>query len=181
MAKTVLEQYYQDEVVDRFQKEFGCDNVMRVPRIEKVVLNSGVGTRHEREALDEAGDTLAVITGQKPVVKRAKKSVSNFKLRAGMPIGVSVTLRRQMMWNFLNRFINIVLPRVRDFRGVSPNGFDGSGNYNMGLNDQSVFTEINLDKVKNTIGMNISIVTTAESDEQGRKLLQTLGMPFAEQ
>ena len=180
MAKSVLAQYYQDEVIPRLQKERGYANDMQVPHLTKVVLNTGVGTRHDREALQEASDTLAIITGQKPIVKRAKRSISNFNLRAGTPVGAKVTLRRDMMWNFLHRLINITLPRVRDFRGVPQNSFDGAGNYNMGLSDQSVFTEINLDKVKNTIGMNITIVTSASTDEEAQDMLRMLGMPFSQ-
>jgi len=180
MAKSVLAKYYTDEVVPRLQKERGYDNIMQVPRVKKVVLNSGIGSKYERETLQEASDTLAIVTGQKPVIRRAKRSISNFKLRAGTPVGTTVTLRREMMWNFLYRLINIVLPRVRDFRGVPPAAFDGSGNYNMGLTDQSVFTEVNLDKVKTTIGMNITIVTSASNDEEARELLRMLGLPFAQ-
>jgi len=152
---------------------------MQVPRISKIVVNTGVGTDKDREVLQAAVDTIASITGQKPVITKSRLNISNFKLRKGMAVGASVTLRRGVMYNFLNRLINIVLPRVRDFRGVSPKAFDGAGNYNFGITDQSVFTEIDLDKVKHTIGMNISIVTTAKTDDEARELLALLGMPFA--
>ena len=152
---------------------------MQVPRISKIVVNTGVGTDKDREVLQAAVDTIASITGQKPVITKSRLNISNFKLRKGMAVGASVTLRRGVMYNFLNRLINIVLPRVRDFRGVSPKAFDGAGNYNFGITDQSVFTEIDLDKVKHTIGMNISIVTTAKTDDEARDLLALLGMPFA--
>lgn len=180
MATSVLQEYYQQEVVPNLFTEGGYVNRMQVPRVSKIVLNTGVGTGRERETLEEAVQTLSVITGQKPVITKARKSVSQFKLRTGMPVGARVTLRGTMMYNFLYRLINIVLPRVRDFRGVSPNGFDGRGNYSLGLSEQSVFTEINLDKMKQTIGMNISIVTTAESDSEAYALLRKFGMPFAE-
>ncbi|MCF7854512.1 MAG: 50S ribosomal protein L5 [Candidatus Pacebacteria bacterium] len=160
-------------------KEHGYTNLLQVPRLSKVVVNTGVGTAQDREVLQEAQDTLALITGQRPVITKARRSISNFKLRAGMPVGVCVTLRRQNMYNFVHRLVNVVLPRVRDFRGVSSKAFDGAGNYSLGLSDQSVFTEIDLDKIKHTIGMNICIVTTAETDEEARSLLSALGMPFA--
>ncbi len=180
MATNVLQEYYQTGTVPRLFKEGAYTNRMQVPRATKVVLNTGVSTARERETMEEAVQTLALISGQKPVITRARKSVSQFKLRAGMPVGARVTLRGAMMYNFLYRLINIVLPRVRDFRGVSPHGFDGSGNYSLGLSEQSVFTEINLDKMKHTIGMNISIVTTAQTDEEAYALLRSFGMPFAE-
>lgn len=179
MAQTPLAQTYKDQIVPQLMERFSYKNIMQVPRVKKVVVNTGVGTQHDREVLQEAADTLAAVTGQRPITTRAKRSISNFKLREGMPVGVCVTLRRESMYNFLHRLINLVLPRVRDFRGVSGKAFDGSGNYSMGLNDQSVFTEINLDKVKHTIGMNICIVTSAESDEEGKALLALMGMPFA--
>jgi large subunit ribosomal protein L5 len=179
MAKTVLSTYYTDEVVPALMKDRGYNNPLQVPRVAKIVVNTGVGTSHDREVLQEAQDTLGAITGQRPVITRAKKSISNFKLREGMPVGVCVTLRGERMYNFLYRLINIALPRVRDFRGVSGKAFDGSGNYSLGLSEQSVFTEIDLDKAKYTIGMNICIVTTAPTDEEAKSLLSLLGMPFS--
>lgn len=179
MAQMPLAQTYKDQIVPQLMEQFSYENTLQVPRVEKIVVNCGVGTAHDREVLQEAADTLAAITGQRPITTRAKKSISNFKLRAGMPIGVCVTLRGAKLYNFLYRLINIVLPRVRDFRGVSGKSFDGHGNYTMGLTDQSVFTEINLDNAKHTIGMDISIVTSAENDEKGKALLALMGMPFA--
>jgi large subunit ribosomal protein L5 len=179
MATATLKEKYATEILPQLQKELGFENAMQVPRIEKIVLNTGVGTGKDKDALDEAVQMLATITGQRPVVTKARKSISNFKLREGMPVGASVTLRGELMYNFLNRLINIVLPRVRDFRGISPKAFDGFGNYTFGLTDQSVFTEIDLDKMKNTIGMNITIVTSAQTNDEGRALLKLFGMPFA--
>jgi large subunit ribosomal protein L5 len=178
MAVNTLYERYKDEIVPALVGEHGYVNPHQVPKVQKVVLNTGVGTAKDREALQEAVDTLGLITGQKPVVTKARKSISNFKLREGMPVGACVTLRGRLMYNFLFRLINIVLPRVRDFRGISGAAFDGDGNYSMGLADQSVFTEIDLDKMKNTIGMNITIVTSAKSDEEARSLLKKMGMPF---
>lgn len=179
MSACVLRDYYQTEVTPRLIEKRGYKNALRVPRLKKVVLNTGVGTERDREALQEALDTLARVTGQKAVTTRARKSISNFKLREGTVVGACVTLRRDLMYNFLYRLINVALPRVRDFRGVSTKAFDGMGNYSLGLTDQSVFTEINLDKVKHTVGMNIAIVTSAETDDEARDLLSLLGMPFA--
>ena len=150
-----------------------------MPRLQKVVINAGISTSRDREAITEAVNSLGAITGQRPVVTKARKSISNFKLREGMAVGVCVTLRRGAMYNFLYRLINVSLPRVRDFRGLAAKAFDGAGNYNMGLADQSVFTEIDLDKVKHNVGMNITIVTTAQTDDDARELLALLGMPFA--
>lgn len=178
MSTSSLRTMYEAEVLPRLMKERGYTNALQVPKLEKVVVNTGVGTAHDREVLQEAQDTLAVVTGQRPVITKAKKSISNFKLREGMPVGACVTLRGRKMHNFVYRLVNVVLPRVRDFRGVSPRGFDGSGNFSMGLTDQSVFTEIDLDKIKHTIGMNICIVTSAKTDEEARDLLRMLGMPF---
>lgn len=179
MAETPLAQMYQKEIVPQLMERFSYTNKMQTPQLEKVVVNCGVGTQHDREVLQEAADTVALVTGQRPVITRARKSISNFKLRAGMPVGVCVTLRREKMYNFLYRLINVVLPRVRDFRGVSGKAFDGHGNYSLGLSDQSVFTEVNLDEAKYTIGMDINIVTSANSDEEGKALLALMGMPFA--
>ena len=150
-----------------------------MPKLVKVVLNSGVGSDKDRETMQEVVDTLGKITGQKPIIPKSTKNISNFKLRAGMSVGVAVTLRREKMYNFLYRLMNIVLPRVRDFRGIPAKAFDGAGNYTFGLADQSVFTEIDMDKAKHTVGMNITIVTTAKTDDEARDLLALLGMPFA--
>jgi len=169
---------YKTDIVPQLMKKRGYVNLLQVPRIEKIVVNTGVGTDRDREVLTEAIGTLAAITGQRPVTTRARKSISNFKLRQGMAVGACVTLRRGVMYNFLYRLVNIALPRVRDFRGVPAKAFDGAGNYSLGLTDQSVFPEIDLDKVKHTIGMNITIVTSAASDEEARELLRMLGMPF---
>ncbi len=179
MPRTYLSEYYQTQVAPQLMEKRGYKNLLQVPRLAKIVVNTGVGTGRDADTLKEAVSTLAIITGQRPVVTRARKSISNFKLREGMSVGACVTLRREMMYNFLYRLINVALPRVRDFRGVSRKAFDGSGNYSMGLADQSVFTEIDMDKVKHTIGMNICIVTTAATDDEARDLLQMLGMPFA--
>jgi large subunit ribosomal protein L5 len=179
MAENTLKKHYQDTVAPALKETRGYTNSMQIPRLSKVVLNCGVGSKKDRTVLDESIKTLADITGQQPVKKKARKSVSNFKLREGQEVGCMVTLRGDMMYNFLYRLINIALPRVRDFRGVSKKGFDGSGNYNFGLNDQSIFTEIDLDKSKHTVGMNITIVTTAQSDAEARELLTLIGMPFA--
>ena len=179
MMKSVLCDRYKTEVVPELIKRRGYKNVMEVPRLLKIVVNSGVGTAKDREVLTAATETLAAITGQKPVVTKARRSISNFKLREGMNVGTCVTLRRGVMYNFLNRLINIALPRVRDFRGVPATSFDGAGNYTFGLSDQSVFTEIDLDKIKHTLGMDITLVTTAKTDDEARELLTLIGMPFA--
>ena len=176
---TRLKEKYQKEVVPALQKEFGYKNVMAVPRINKVVVNMGLGEATQNAKIAETGaDEVARITGQKPVITRAKKSIAQFKLRKGMPIGAMVTLRGERMWEFLDRLMSVALPRVRDFRGVSPRGFDGRGNFTLGLKDQLLFPEIDYMKVDKARGMNISVVTTAKSDEESRKLLQLLGMPF---
>lgn len=176
---TSMKEKYQKEVVPELVKKFEYGNINQVPKIEKVILNAGIGNKQEREVLGEAVKLLTTITGQKAVETKARKSIANFKLREGQSIGTKVTLRGHMMYDFLTRLIHNALPRVRDFRGVKKNGFDGSGNYTMGINDQSIFTEIDLDKIKHTIGMNITVVTTAKSDEEGRELLTLIGMPFA--
>ena len=173
-----LKQKYQEAVIPALKEKFGFNNPMLVPKVDKVVINMAFGIV-DKDTQKSVVDDLTKITGQKPALCKARKSVSNFKLREGMVIGAKVTLRGKRMYDFLDRFINIVLPRVRDFRGVSPKAFDGAGNYNFGITDQSVFTEIDLDKVKHTIGMNISIVTTAKTDDEARDLLALLGMPFA--
>ena len=170
---------YSKEVAPALQKEFGYKNVMAIPKIEKVVVNMGLGeATSNAKIVDTGADEVTRITGQKPVVTRAKKSIAQFKVRKGMPIGAMVTLRGERMWEFLDRLISVALPRVRDFRGVSPRGFDGRGNYTLGLKDQLLFPEIDYMKVDKARGMNISVVTTAKSDEESRKLLQLLGMPF---
>jgi large subunit ribosomal protein L5 len=174
-----LKDRYQKEVIPAMQKEFGYKNVMAVPKIEKVVVNMGLGEATSNAKLVDTGaDELARITGQKPVTRRAKKSIAAFKVRKGMPIATMVTLRGERMWEFLDRLMNIALPRVRDFKGVSPKGFDGRGNYTLGLHDQLLFPEIDYMKVDKARGMNVSVVTTAKSDEEARKLLQFIGMPF---
>ena len=174
-----LKAKYQKDVIPALQKEFGYKNVMAVPKIEKVVVNMGLGEATQNVKLIDAGaDEVGRVTGQKPVTRRAKKSIAAFKVRKGMPIGTMVTLRGERMWEFLDRLMSIALPRVRDFKGVSPRGFDGRGNYTLGLRDQLLFPEIDYMKVDKARGMNISVVTTAKSDEESRKLLQLLGMPF---
>ena len=170
---------YQNEAVASLKKEFGYKNVMAVPRIEKVVVNMGLGeATGNAKIIDTGADELARITGQKPVVRRARKSIAQFKVRQGQPIGTMVTLRGDRMWEFLDRLMAIALPRVRDFKGVSPKGFDGRGNYTLGLRDQLLFPEIDYMKVDKARGMNVSVVTTAKTDEEARKLLQLMGMPF---
>lgn len=174
-----LKQYYRETVVPEMMKEFRYSNVMQVPRIVKVVLNIGVGEAIDNaKALDGAVEDLLKITGQKPVITRAKKAVAAFKLREGRAIGVKVTLRNERMWSLLDRLINVALPRTRDFRGISGNAFDGRGNYTLGLREQLIFPEIEYDKIDKVRGMEISIVTTAQTDEEGRRLLKLLGMPF---
>ena len=176
---TRLKEKYQKEVVPALQKEFGYKNVMAVPKIEKVVVNMGLGeATANAKLIDTGADEVARITGQKPVTRRAKKSIAAFKVRKGMPIATMVTLRGERMWEFLDRLMNIALPRVRDFKGVSARGFDGRGNYTLGLKDQLLFPEIDYMKVDKARGMNVSVVTTAKTDEEARKLLQFIGMPF---
>jgi large subunit ribosomal protein L5 len=177
-----LRDRYTKEVAPALQKEFGYKNVMAIPKIEKVVVNMGLGEATQNaKIVDTGADEVTRITGQKPVVTRAKKSIAQFKVRKGMPIGAMVTLRGERMWEFLDRLVSIALPRVRDFRGVSPRGFDGRGNFTLGLKDQLIFPEIDYMKVDKARGMNISVVTTAKTDEESRKLLQLLGMPFRAQ
>ena len=176
---TRLREKYQKEVIPALTKEFGYKNVMAVPLVEKVVVNMGLGEATSNAKLVDVGaDELARITGQKPVTRRAKKSIAAFKVRKGMPIATMVTLRGERMWEFLDRLMTIALPRVRDFKGVSPKGFDGRGNYTLGLRDQLLFPEIDYMKVDKARGMNVSVVTTAKTDEEARKLLQFIGMPF---
>jgi large subunit ribosomal protein L5 len=177
-----LRERYQNEVVPALRKEFDYKNVMAVPRVEKIVVNMGLGEATQNvKIIDTGSDELARVTGQRPVTTRAKKSIAAFKVRKGMPVGSMVTLRGVRMYEFLDRLIAIALPRVRDFRGVSPRGFDGRGNYTLGLRDQLIFPEIDYMKVDKSRGMNISIVTTAKTNEEGRRLLQLLGMPFRAQ
>ena len=177
-----LRQRYEKDVIPALKKEFGYTNVMAIPRLQKVVVNMGLGEATQNAKIfDTCADELARINGQKPVITRAKKSIAQFKVRKGMPIGTMVTLRGERMWEFLDRLIAVALPRVRDFRGVSPRGFDGRGNYTLGLKDQLLFPEIDYMKVDKARGMNISVVTTAKTDEESRKLLQLLGMPFRNQ
>lgn len=170
---------YTEEVVPALQKEFGYKNPMQVPRLTKIVVNMGLGEAVQNSKIIEAavGD-LTAITGQKPVITRARKSIATFKLREGMPIGAMVTLRRARMWEFYDRLVTFALPRVRDFKGVSPKAFDGRGNYTLGIREQIIFPEIDLDKIEKVKGLNVSIVTTARTDEEGRALLAGLGMPF---
>jgi len=174
-----LKERYEKEVAPALKKEFGYTNVMAIPKLEKIVVNMGLGEATQNaKIVDTGADEVARVTGQKPVTTRAKKSIAQFKVRQGMPIGAMVTLRGERMWEFLDRLISVALPRVRDFRGVSPRGFDGRGNYTLGLKDQLLFPEIDYMKVDKARGMNISVVTTAKSDQESRKLLQLLGMPF---
>ncbi len=174
-----VKEKYQKDVVPALTKEFGYTNVMAVPRVQKVVVNMGLGeATANAKIIDIGADELARITGQKPVTRRAKKSIAQFKVRKGQPVGTMVTLRGERMWEFLDRLMNVALPRVRDFKGVSPKGFDGRGNYTLGLRDQLLFPEIDYMKVDKARGMNVSVVTTAKTDEEARKLLQFIGMPF---
>ena len=174
-----LKELYRATAVPALTKEFGYANMLAVPKLERVVVNMGLGEAAQNAKLIDAGvDDLARITGQKPLTTRARKSVAQFKVRQGQPIGAVVTLRRQRMYEFLDRLISIALPRVRDFRGVSPKGFDGRGNYTLGLRDQLMFLEIDYMQADKSRGMNISVVTTARTDEEGRRLLQLVGMPF---
>jgi large subunit ribosomal protein L5 len=174
-----LRNKYQQEAIPALKKEFGYANVMAVPKIQKVVVNMGLGEATSNvKIIDTGADELARITGQKPVTRRSKKSIAQFKVRKGQPVGTSVTLRGDRMWEFLDRLVSIALPRVRDFKGVSPKGFDGRGNYTLGLRDQLLFPEIDYMKVDKARGMNVSVVTSAKTDEEARKLLQFIGMPF---
>jgi large subunit ribosomal protein L5 len=174
-----LKAKYQNEAISALTKEFGYSNIMAVPKIEKVVVNMGLGeATGNAKIIDTGADEIARVTGQKPVVRRARKSIAQFKVRQGQPIGTMVTLRGERMWEFLDRLVSIALPRVRDFKGVSPKGFDGRGNYTLGLRDQLLFPEIDYMKVDKARGMNVSVVTTARTDEEARKLLQFIGMPF---
>jgi large subunit ribosomal protein L5 len=174
-----LHDQYKAEIVPKMKEKFGYRNVMQVPRLSKVVVNMGLGDAIENvKVIETAAAEIAIITGQKPVVTKARKSIANFKLREGVPIGVMVTLRRDQMYHFLDKLIAIALPRVRDFKGVSPRGFDGRGNYTLGIKEQIMFPEVNYDKIDKIRGMNITIVTTARSDEEGLELLRLMGIPF---
>jgi large subunit ribosomal protein L5 len=174
-----LQEKYQQEILPQLKKDFGYTNDLQAPRVCKVILNIGLGEAIQNiKVLDHASQEMGLIAGQKPVITRAKKSISNFKLRTGMPIGCSVTLRRDRMYEFLDRLMNVALPRVRDFRGVSGKAFDGRGNYTMGIREQIIFPEINYDKIDKIRGMNITIVTSANTDEEAKALLKYMGMPF---
>ena len=174
-----LQDHYKAEVVPKLKTKFGYRNVMQVPRLSKVIVNMGLGDAIENiKVIDSAAEEIGVITGQRPVVTKARKSIANFKLRAGVPIGVMVTLRRERMYHFLDKLMAIALPRVRDFKGVTPKGLDGRGNYTLGVKEQIIFPEVNYDKIDKIRGMNITIVTTARTDEEGLELLKLMGMPF---
>lgn len=174
-----LNDYYKKDIVPGLIKEFGYQNINQVPKLVKIVINMGLGDAvQDVKVIDKAAEEIATIAGQKPVVTKARKSIASFKVREGMPIGCMVTLRGAHMYEFLDRLVNAVLPRLRDFRGISPDGFDGRGNYTLGLKDQGVFPEIPYDKIDKARGMNITMVTTAGTDEEGRSLLSAFGMPF---
>ena len=175
----MLREKYEKEVVPQLMKRFGYKNIMQAPKLEKIVINMGLGEAIQNiKILDSAVEEIGLITGQRPIVTKARKSIAQFKLRKGMPIGCMVTLRRDRMYEFFNRLVNTALPRVRDFKGVSGKSFDGRGNYSLGLREQLMFPEISYDKIDKVKGMNIIIVTTAETDEEGKELLRLLGMPF---
>jgi large subunit ribosomal protein L5 len=174
-----LKDRYNEEIAPALQERFGIENPMRIPRLEKIVVNMGVGEASQNSrALDGAMEDLAKITGQKAQLRRARKSIAGFKIREGMPVGARVTLRGERMWEFLDRLVSVALPRVRDFRGISPNSFDGHGNYALGLREQLIFPEISYDSIDATRGLDVAVVTTTESDEEARELLRLLGMPF---
>jgi len=174
-----LRQQYQTAIVEQLLKSGKYANRMQVPKIEKVVINMGVNSKHDKDVITEAQAELMTITGQKPIVTRAKKSVANFHVRQNMPVGAKVTLRGRRMYEFLERFLNAALPRIRDFRGVNPRGFDGRGSYTLGVKDQTIFPEVELDKIKHNLGMDVTIVTTANTDAEAKELLRLLGMPFS--
>jgi large subunit ribosomal protein L5 len=176
-----LKTQYRETVLPQLHKEFSYGNVMEVPKLEKIVINTCLKDAiTNMKVLDAAAAEIGLITGQKPIITRARKSIANFKLREGMPLGAKVTLRSAKMWEFLDRLISIATPRIRDFRGLNPHGFDGRGNYSMGLTEQIVFPEIEYDKVQRITGMNITFVTSAKTDEEGHALLKALGLPFAD-
>ena len=175
-----LKERYREEAVPALVREFGYGNVMQAPRLEKVTVNIGLGEAiQDAKALDAASADIGTITGQKAVITRARKSIANFKLREGMPIGAVVTVRGDRMWEFLDRLINAALPRIRDFQGISPNSFDGRGNFSLGIREQLIFPEIDYDKIDRVRGLQVNITTTARTDEEGKRLLELLGMPFA--
>lgn len=179
MAFKPLKEQYRDDIVPTLKEEFGYSSIMEVPRLTKIVVNVGLGEALDNaKAIEFATNDITAITGQRPVVTRARKSIASFKLREGRAIGLKVTLRGERMWSFLSRLIHIALPRTRDFQGVSPDSFDGRGNYTLGLREQLIFPEINYDKIDKLRGMEVTIVTTAQNDEEGRRLLDLLGMPF---
>ena len=181
MAEIRYKKFYREQVVPKMLSHFGYENINEVPRLEKIIVNQGLGQDHDNmKVFDASVEELGLITGQKAVITRAKRSVANFKIRAGMPVGVRVTLRRDRMFEFMDRFVSFALPRIRDFRGVNPNGFDGRGNFTMGVTEQIIFPEIDYDKIVKINGMNITIVTTAKTDEEAKALLSYFGMPFAE-
>ena len=181
MAVPRLKEKYRTEIVPAMREQFGYTNVMQVPKVTKVTLNMGIGEgTHDAKVMEEAALQLGQITGQKAQVRRARKSVANFKLRAGMPVGLRVTLRGDRMYEMLDRLMSIALPRIRDFRGVAPSGFDGQGNYNLGVKEQIIFPEIDYDKIDRLRGLDIAITTTAKTDDEGRALLKLMGMPFRE-
>jgi len=174
-----LNNYYKSEVMPKLREHFKYKNLMEIPKLDKIVLNMGIGEAIQNiKILDAAVEELKMISGQKPIVTRAKKSIAAFKLRAGMPIGCTVTLRQGRMYDFFDKLVNVALPRVRDFRGVSPKGFDGHGNYTLGIKEQIIFPEIDYDKIDKIKGLNVSCITTADTNEAGRVLLKLLGMPF---
>jgi len=174
-----LKDRYDEEITPALKERFGIENPMRIPRLEKIVVNMGVGEASQNSrALDGAMEDLATITGQKAQMRRARKSIAGFKIREGMPVGARVTLRGERMWEFLDRLVSVALPRVREFRGISPNSFDGHGNYALGLREQLIFPEISYDAIDTTRGLDVAVVTTTESDEEARELLRLLGMPF---
>lgn len=177
--KARLQHHYEDHVVDRLREEFGFENPYEIPRVEKIVINVGIGgASQDPKLLDSVVDEVTRIAGQKPIVTRARKSISNFNIREGVPVGVKVTLRRTRMWEFLDRLINVALPRVRDFRGVPTRSFDGRGNYTLGIKEQAIFPEIEYDSVYRVHGMDVAIVTTTDKDDEAYALLRELGMPF---
>lgn len=180
-SRPTLKQRYLDEVVEQLTSEFNYANPMQVPTLTKISVNIGLGEALENaNAIESATNDLMAITGQRPIVRRAKQAISNFKLREGNPIGLALTLRGERMWDFYYRLVNIALPRVRDFRGVSPNSFDGRGNFSLGITEQLIFPEVNFDTIDRVRGLQINIVTSALSDEEGKRLLELMGMPFAE-
>jgi large subunit ribosomal protein L5 len=174
-----LYEHYKKDVVEKLLKDGKYTNRMQVPKVEKVVINMGINSNHEKDVITEAQQELATITGQKPIVTKAKTSISNFKVRKDMPVGVKVTLRGSRMYEFLERFFNAALPRIRDFRGVPVRGFDGRGSYTLGVRDQTIFPEVELDKIKHNLGMDVTIVTSANTDAEAKELLKLLGMPFS--